>query len=191
MIDLISARKKVNGFLSDMKVVKKQRKEERVKLAEAKNRLNHIQEAQEITQQVAQTVQQKAHNRITAVVCLCLEAIFPDANYGFKINFERKRSRTEAKLILTKDGHEISDPLNADSGGVLDVSSFALRLSGLLLTKPKLRRLLVLDEPFKNVSENYRENMRNLITKLSKDFGVQIIMVTHESAYEIGKVVRL
>ena len=150
------------------------------------------QEAQVITQQIAQAIQQQAHKRIAGVVSKCLETVFVgDDLYGFKIDFERKRGRTEAKLVLTKNGNEIDDPLDFDSGGVCEVAAFALRLSCLVLSKPRLRKVILFDEPFKSISVDYLDNVRILMNKLSEEFGVQFIVVTHIAQLETGKVIRL
>ena len=177
--------------LSKLKSAKRDCKEEQQKLIKAEDLLTHIEEAQQIAQQVAEQIQERAHSQITGVVSRCLETVFEDEDYGFKINFERKRGRTEAVLVLTKDGHEVQDPLNADSGAVCEMAAFALRLSCLVLAKPKLRRLLVMDEPFKSMSSQYWENTRLLLSGLSKDFKIQIIMVTHNPKLQTGKVIEL
>jgi DNA repair exonuclease SbcCD ATPase subunit len=190
-MNLIKTRKKVNNLLSDLNVAKRACKEQRRKLAKAERQLISIKEAQQIVQQVAKEIQQKAHKQIAGVVSRCLEAVFYDENYGFEIDFVRKRNRTEAILILTKNGHRVEDPLNADSGGVCDVAAFALRTACIILTKPNLRRFLSLDEPFKFVSPEYRNNVRLLLEGLAKDFDFQYLMVTHEKEYHIGKVIEL
>jgi DNA repair exonuclease SbcCD ATPase subunit len=191
-MNLLKARKKVNSLLTNLKVLKKQCKEEQENYVKLENELSYTEEAQQIAQQIAQTIQQQAHKRIAGVVSRCLETVFIGEDiYGFRIHFERKRGKTEAKLVLTKNGHEIEDPMEADSGGVVDVAAFALRLSCIILTKPKLRKFLVLDEPFKFVSEEYRDNVRMLLEGLSKDFKVQFIMITHINELKTGKVVRL
>lgn len=174
-------------------MIVRQLKEEKVSFENNKQTEEDIQEAIRIVQLVAEQIQEKAHNQISAVVCHALSTVFPDKDYGFKINFVKRRSRTEAELVLLNGPNEIINPLKADSGGVLDVASFALRLSCLVLHRPKLRPFLALDEPFKNISEEggYRENMSELLLKLSKDFGIQMLNVTHIDEYKIGKVVVL
>ena len=152
--------------------------------------MSNTKEAQTITQQIAQTVQQQAHKRIEGVVGKCLEAVFGD-EYGFKIRFERKRGRTEANLLLLRHGHEIEDVLNSDSGGVVDLCAFALRLSCIVLAKPRLRRIIIMDEPFRNLDMQNREKVRMLLEELSQDFKVQFIIVTHEIAFQTGKVIEL
>jgi len=191
-MNILKTRKRVNDLLLDLKVAKKTCKEERKKLTEAKDHLVFVEEAQQAAQSVAKEIQQLAHKKIANVVSKCLETVFVgDDIYGFKIRFDRKRGRTEAILILTKNGHEVEDPLNADSGGVVDVAAFALRTSCIVLAKPNLRKFLSLDEPFKFVSAEYRSNVRMLLEGLSKDFNFQYLMVTHEPAYHVGKVIEL
>lgn len=178
-------------MLSDLKVVESRCNDERQKLTEAEDYLTYAEEAQEAAQEVAEQVQQRAHKQIAGVVSRCLETVFFDEDYGFYIRFDKKRGRTEAVLIITKNGHEVEDPLNGDSGAVCEMAGFALRLSCLVLAKPKLRRLIVMDEPFKSMSAEYWQNTRLLLEGLSKDFGVQIIMVTHNPKLQTGKVVEL
>lgn len=190
-MNLIEKRKEVNDLLSDLKVVKRRCKDEHQKLTEAEDRLTFIEEAQQAAQSVAEQIQQRAHKQIAGVVSRCLETVFDDDNYGFKIRFDKKRGRTEAVLILTKDEHEVEDPLNGDSGAVCEMAGFALRLSCLVLAKPRLRKLMVMDEPFKSMSPEYWQNTRLLLEGLSKDFGIQIIMVTHNTKLQTGKVVDL
>jgi ABC-type sugar transport system ATPase subunit len=48
-----------------------------------------------------------------------------------------------------------------------------------------------MDEPFKSMSAEYWQNTRLLLEGLSKDFGIQIIMVTHNPKLQTGKVVEL
>ena len=71
------------------------------------------------------------------------------------------------------------DPLQSCGGGILDVAAFGLRLACLMLQRPQPARVLILDEPFRFVSSHYRSNVRALLSELSQEMGVQIIMVTH------------
>lgn len=147
-------------------------------------------QAQEIIQSIAQEIQQQAHDQIASVVSECLSYVF-DEPYTFKIYFEKKRGRTEAQLVLLRDGVELRDPMDSTGGGVIDVAAFALRLSCLLLTKPHRRRLLVLDEPFRFLSVEYRGKVKGLLETLSKTHDVQIIMVTHSAELVVGDVIRV
>jgi len=167
-----------------------QKKEEKT-IQALDQHLNDIETARNIVQIVAQNIEQQAHKKIAYVVSACLQAVFPDKKYSFKIRFDRKRSRTEAKLVLMNDGNEIEDPMESESGGVLDVASFALQLSALLLMKPPVRRILILDEPFKYVSVQYRNNVNQLIESLAEEFGIQFLIVTHMPELTAGKTTEL
>lgn len=145
--------------------------------------------AQDVLQRLAQAVQEQAHQRIAEVVSSCLETVF-DQPYQFKILFERKRGKTEAQLRFVRKGHEV-DPLTASGGGMVDVAAFALRVACLVLHRPRLSRVLVIDEGFKFVSAQYRDNVRVMLEKLSAEMGIQIVQVTHIEEFEIGRVIRL
>lgn len=186
---LSALREKVDESLAELRTARATRKAERAALELARAELLDCAEAQKIAQLVAQTVQQQAHERISAIVTRCLAAVF-DKPYRFKIHFEQKRGRTEARLVFERNGVEF-DPMTATGGGVIDVAAFALRLAALLLSKPALRRVLILDEAFGAVSEKYQERVCSMLEKLSAEMGVQIIQVTHETAFETGKIIRL
>ena len=171
-------------------VVKKQNTIVRKEIAKLKTHKEYLHQAREIAECVARTLETAAHDRISGLVTMCLETVFGD-EYKFRIDFVKCRGKTEAKLVLIKNGNELTDVLNSDSGGVADVAAFALRVSCLLMTTPAPRKLLVLDEPFKFVSEEYKPAVVELLDKIATDLGVQIIMVTHDQEYKIGKVVTL
>ena len=92
-------------------------------------------------------------------------------------------------MVFERNGEQF-DPLLAAGGGVLAVACFALRLSVLYLTKQSVRPIMILDEPFVQLSVEYRERMAALLEELSDRFGFQFIMVTHSTEFEMGKVYR-
>lgn len=147
-------------------------------------------EAHDIIQTVAAAVQTKAHQQIANVVTSALQTVFPDLGYKFIISFERNRGKTNARMfIMKRNGGQPTDPLASESGGVVEVAAFALRMAALCLAHPKRRKLLVLDEPFSKVSAEYVPNVAELLETLSKDLGVQIILVTHSPQLQTGKVI--
>ena len=118
-----------------------------------------------------------------------------DDPYEFKIQFERKRGRTEAILTLVRGDLVLTDPINEAGGGAVEVAAFALRLACLVLEKPVRRRILVLDEPFSRIrGEENRQRMRGLVESLAADFGLQLIICIDESAYPdmvLGNVIEV
>jgi predicted ATPase len=162
--------------------------EEKERLAQETAALADAVFARNLIQVAAQLAQETAHAKVASVVTRCLRAVFGSSAPEFAIQFDRKRGRTEARLVFVVGGHEV-DPQDADSGGLLDVAAFALRLSVLCLRRPPLRRLLVLDEPWKHLSAGYRPAVRELVESLAEELGVQFLVVTHSSELRIGTVV--
>lgn len=145
--------------------------------------------AQVLIQQTAEAVQSRAYGCVAQVVSKVLQTVF-DEPYEFVMQFERKRGRTEVVLSFMRNGHSV-DPVSASGGGVIDVCSFALRLVSILMLGGRGRRLLVLDEPFKFLSSNYRDRVRDMLETIVQEMGFQIIMVTHIDEFRLGTVVDL
>lgn len=190
MTELERYRQKANKLMADRRHTLLRVKEERIALETAKANLENATKAQVFVQEIAQGVQQHAHAKIAGVVSRCLSAVFGDEAPSFEIKFEQKRGKTEARLVFVKDGEEM-DPKGSSGGGVVDVAAFALRLACLVLTKPSPRRLLLLDEPFRFVSKDYLPNVAELLKELAAEMNVQLVIVTHNSEIEIGKVVQI
>lgn len=149
-------------------------------------RFNRI--ARDTLQEIAQHVQQSAHSSISRIVSECLTASFPDP-YTFKLEFVKKRGKTEAHLDFWKRGVKFS-PTEESGGGVLDVAAFGLRLACVML-REDVDKVLILDEPFKMVGKEDTERVRNMLWNVSNELGVQIIFITHNKDLVIGKEIQL
>lgn len=167
------------------------RKREVIALAGARAHARDAGQALTIVQAVGQYVQETVHKQIARVVTRCLKAVFGKDAYEFRIRFERKRGKTDAILEFVED-NVVLDPMDEGCGGQLDVAAFALRLACLLLIRPKVRKLMVMDEPFKNINgEEYQSRVGGLLLDLAKEMKVQFIIVTDDEWLKIGKVIQL
>ena len=182
-------RDKVNDGIFRLELSKKQTKNLQAKLTNVENNISELAEARSVVNEVAEQLQQQLSYNVEMLVTRCLQDVFC-GKYGFRILWEQSRGKTECYLKLLRGENEI-DPLDSDSIGVADVASFALRLASLQLQKPAVRKILILDEPFKFVSKSYRDAVAQLITDLAEELGIQFIIVTHMEELEIGKVVQL
>jgi DNA repair exonuclease SbcCD ATPase subunit len=191
MTDLANWRRIVNRRVGEYRQVKVQLAKETADLEENEQEQAAVDEATKIVQSIAQSIQQRVHRQIADVVSLCLTAVFEEP-YAFSIRFERKRDRTEAVMVFSRDGVELDDPLNEIGGGVVDVASLALRLASILLARPSARAFLALDEPFKNVrGEGNRARTRVMLERLADDLGVQVLLNTDIEEYRLGTIVEL
>lgn len=150
----------------------------------------HAEDGQQLLQTVATTVQQTVHKHIAGVVSDALRAVFgPDA-YTLGVVWTEARGKTEATLQLERNG-EAYDPMAATGGGVVDVAAFALRVAALCMQQPAPRRTVLMDEPFKFVSEGYHDACRQVLETLSAELEIQFIYVTHIPALCGSDVVTL
>ena len=189
-MNLPQVRRKVDQLLASYQHAKRKVKEEKAELVRCRKHVESVVQAQQLLQEVAETIQQSAHHQIAAVVSKCLETVFGENAYQFKINFRKARGKTEAELLFVRDGMEI-DPVDASGGGIVDVASFALRFACLLLASPRKRRLILADEPFKHLSHQYRPRVRELLMTLANEFNMQIVFVTHSRELVCGKVIEI
>ena len=176
MVDnLKDAREKLTAAKARRDLLQERLLEARGLAEAAEKRLKDAQEARTIIQSVAKKTQQGLEFHLSALVTSALSAVFPDP-YQFVARFVERRNKTECDLLLVRDGREF-DPLSCTGGGVVDVVSFALRAAFWALARP--RPLLVLDEPFKFVSEGLHENCSAMLKSMSERLGLQIVMVSH------------
>jgi len=183
-------RANLNEKRADYRTVLSKLKDEYDFLLSEEDDLNHTIEAQKIVQEVAQSLQRKAHLQIASVVSRCLQSVFEDDAPEFRIEFEKKRGKTEALLAFVRSSGKASDPVDESSGGMMEVAAFALRLACLVLSKPRKRRVLFLDEPFKSVhSPQWRINLVRLIESLAKEMSIQFVIITGVDDYKMGKVI--
>ena len=141
--------------------------------------LLHIQKAKQIIQNLAKETQAHLEKHLSGIVTMALQAVFPSPP-EFKIQMEIRRGQVECDILFVDNGNEYR-PISGAGGGMLDIASFALRVSFWALTnlKQKIRHTLILDEPFKNVSPDLQDKVSVMVKELSHKLGVQIIMVSH------------
>lgn len=175
--------------LAELRLQEAQLEREELEYNKLQVEIKDTEEAQAITQSVAKLVQEEAHTKITSIVTQALSNVFPDA-YEFKVNFETKRGKTEAELVFERADKQFP-PMDATGGGAIDVAAFALRLSCLLLARPRLTRTVILDEPFKFVSAQYHTAIRDMLEELSAKLKVQFIIVTHIEELKTGNIIQL
>ena len=146
-------------------------------LVENKRSLRQHEQAREIIRIVGLETQKELQYNISDITSLALEAVFPDP-YELKVEFVERRNKTECDLKFVRDDMEI-DPLTASGVGAVDVAAFALRIASWSMNRPRTRNVIILDEPFRFLSENYQDQASAMVKELSERLGLQFIIVTH------------
>lgn len=146
-------------------------------------RLKLLEQSQAFLQKVAQETQQHLKFQVEDIVNLALETCFP-GEYTFQILFNIARGKTDAELVFLdqKTGRPV-DPMNASGGGVVDLTTFALRIACYALEQGT-DNVIVLDEPFRFLSRDLQQRAGEILKTLSQRMQLQIIMVSH-----IGEII--
>lgn len=148
------------------------------KLAVAKKELYRTEKAHAIIQNVAQLTQDQITLHIEEIVNCAIDAVFPD-QYQFNSNFVSKRDQTECEISLIKDDEKMN-PMTDNGGGVVDVLAFALRIALWNIQRGEKLNTIILDEPFRFLSQNLKSKASEMIQDLSKKLNIQFIIVTHD-----------
>lgn len=136
--------------------------------------------AQAVIRAVAMATQQQLERNISNIVTTALGAVF-DNPEQFKISFVQRRGRTECDILFARGDQEY-DPIGYTGGGVLDITCFALRVAFLCL-RHNIRRVLWLDEPFRNLHGiTEQERCSAMVKMISQRLGIQINMVSDVDA---------
>lgn len=141
------------------------------------NRQQVIEETQVLLQKTAQETQDNLKVHLEDIVNMAIDTCFP-GEYSFCMEFELKRGSTVCEMYLEDDNGFQQDPLKSNGGGLADIISFALRIAVWSLSKPD--NVIVLDEPFKFLSENLVPLAGQILKDMSERLKLQFIFVTHD-----------
>ena len=136
---------------------------------------------------IGEEKQYAAQEAIEQLVTRGLQTIFDDS-LSFHILQDVKGKRAEVSFIVrsTLAGGKIvdTDVMDARGGGLAATVGFLLRLTVMLLkTDTRTENVLVLDETFAHVSDEYLPALGEFLRKIVDKTGVQILMVTHQSEF--------
>jgi len=152
----------------------------KVKLLELSHKREVFAKSIEIFALISEVTQQQVKEGFNKLITYILQYIF-EQDYKFELEFGKRGNLQECNFkVISPDGVEITDTLDALGGGILDVLSFGLRLVLMELIKPRYEGFVCLDESFKHVSINYLPKIRALLKEINKRFDKQIILVTHQ-----------
>lgn len=148
------------------------------RLIKLRQQTDKIEKATVVINEVAILTQNKLRDRLADLCNTALAAVF-DKLYKVTMELITSRGRSEANVVLQTDHAKGSDILDWSGGGIADVVSFALRMA-LWSLRESRSSVIVLDEPFKNVSRDAQAKASSLIKYMAEQLGVQFIVVSHE-----------
>ncbi len=123
----------------------------------------------------------KFQNSTALIVSEGLSHVFGE-ELELKIVPSTKSDMDAVEFIMVKDGEE-EDVMDGQGGGYIGIIAFLLRVLLIMASRPLLRLVLVMDEPFAHVSPEYRQPLAEMAWALIDRLDFQVIMVTQEREY--------
>lgn len=176
-MDAIAVLKECEKQIISKKLLESQLEKREADLVLKKEKACCLQKAQALIQEVARQTQETLTLQIQDLAQSSIDTVFP-GRYTFLCKFAIKRNMTECDIYLDSRGRRFN-PFKQNGGGLVDIVSLSLRMACWSISQSD--NVLLLDEPFKNLSAIYRPLIADIIRIMSKRLGLQIIMVTHDS----------
>ncbi len=129
---------------------------------------------------ISEKLQDTVQELVEGIVSRGLQTIFQE-DMSIKLTNKMVGRRPETDITLVSGDLE-TPIMNSRGGGVAAVAGFLLRVVLLLLSQDT-RRVLFLDESFAQVSIEYEERLAHFISELCEKADLQVILVTHSTAY--------
>lgn len=150
------------------------------KMAEAKILAEACEEASKLLAQFADARQGEVVRAIETIASAGLSQVFGE-KIELKVETVTRARRVEMD-VKVKTGTLETPILEARGGGLAAVAGFLLRVTVLLLTK-NVRRLIIADEPFAQLSEEYLIPMAEFLAELCERTELQLVLVTHQMEF--------
>lgn len=148
-----------------------------------------LQETHEVLKVLLDKMSHDNVGQIESLVTFGLKSIFGDSYSEIKFFFKKsvKRDLLHYEPMLSVDGVEASLD-DSFGGGMLCVISFILRL--ITVTNLGLYPLIVGDEIFAGVSEEFQKNCSEFLRVMTERMGCDFLLVTHQEQFAENAHVR-
>ena len=146
-------------------------------LDKGRRNLRRHEQAREIVRVVGLRTQKQLQYHISDITTLALEAVYENP-YALDVEFVQRRNKTECDLFFSRNKSRI-EPLSASGGGAVNVAAFALRVASWSMQRPRSNNVLILDEPFGNVSADLLPRASDMLRQISNKLKLQMIIITH------------
>lgn len=138
------------------------------------------QEAVEVTKALVELVSKEGMGQLANLLSFGLCSIFPDEIVSTEIKMGDRGGKKTAQVFLrVREKGEIKAVSLSDVGGGIQVV-VALVFRIYLILQLKLRRFLLIDEAFTQVSVDYMDTLVSFLQVLSEKFGFEILCVSHD-----------
>lgn len=183
-VQVRSRRRTLDGLYGEARSVLLRRKEVLSEIDVLTDEIDEFEKVTILLNSLGEERQLKAQNTIEELVTRGLQTIFDDS-LSFHINQSVRGKSANVDFIVRTtlaDGATVDTPvIDARGGGLAATIGFLLRVVVMLLTAgTRAENILILDETFAHVSEEYLGPLNEFIREIVDKTNIQIIMVTHQ-----------
>lgn len=149
---------------------------------ELKKKRDLFEKVRVLLQTAAEHARIQAKEQMETLVTNALQYVFgPMFRFEIELSEHGGKPHAEFYVITEWEGRKVrTKPQEARGGGVVDITSLALRIAFMESFRPRPEGPLILDEPGKHVSSEYVIPMLEFLKSTGEMFGRQVLLVTHD-----------
>jgi len=181
-MDLTELRRKTDLIDGSYQALKKQEKELDTTIGNLKKEIDILTKVSAVFKHLLDIMVKNEIDRMSSLITYGLKTIFDDQDLTFTPVITKKNDKIFIELNTLIDGVEVD--YESFGGSVATIESFLLRI--LCIIKKKFARLMLLDETFAAVGDEYIPNTSDLVSQLSKKLGIDVLLVTHKKEFQHG-----
>jgi len=170
--------KKYREYLFKRKTIKEKLKQVNERIEKVKKQLDNDETAIIILKEYLSEVTEEVVTLFEQTISAGLKRIFNE-EYEFKLKIETGKRGGKCEFLIHTDEYEDFLPLAYTQGTLLNQIISVLCRIIIVSLDPKLHKTIILDEPLNGMSDEKVNVVTELLVDVCKDFGLQMIMVTH------------
>lgn len=153
-------------------------KRNRVKKRRIKKESNELENARDVIKGILEVKQESVSEAINGLTSACIAPIYGPEN-SFRIDSAIKKNGITVKPVIVEG--DIESIPRIDTGcGMVDMSSYGIRLSLLSLSEPAPLQTVLMDEPFRFLGE-MSSFAAEILRETNALTDLQMIIITHDA----------
>lgn len=164
---------------SESKLIDSRIKEKQSSLKELKTERQALIDTKQVLIDSIKIINSHFKKKIETITSQVVKRVFK-RDIKIEVNFETKSYGVEANIKVIENNIEL-DPMDDMGGSIIEVISLIIRLVLREISSERLRKTIILDEPF-----NWAGDLIILIGQIIKEFSkdIQFIILTHDDRLE-------
>ena len=144
-------------------------------LSKATNEMTFIINAREYYRKAVDIIYERSIVELKDILNSALKYVFYDEDYSVDIELSDKRGKS-LNIRLFLDGH----PVNLKRGSGMGIKTTISAVLHMYYLQCKNSKILMLDEAYSAVSEEYADRFFSFLKQLCEKLGFKIILITHD-----------